>query len=200
MTTRTAPDHRAGLSHTSAVSDADGAAAPLFVVVSGRPGSGKSTVAAQLASALGLSLLAKDAIKQTLVDVLGAADVEASRALGRAARHVLTTVAATSTGAVLDSVWPPGDDAADPSAGALRALPGTVIEVHCDVAPELAAQRYRAREAGHVTFGPAADRGEAEQSRAGLAVAGGWPLLRVDTSAPVDVDALVARIRAVAGR
>jgi predicted kinase len=176
---------------------AGGASDPLFVVVSGRPGSGKSTIAAQLAAALGLSLLIKDAIKQALVDDLGAADLEASRTLGRAARHVLTTVAATGSGAVLDSVWPPDDTAAD----ALRALPGTIVEVHCQIAPQLAAQRYQTREAGSVTAGSDwAGRGEDEQAQAGLAVAGGWPVLGVDTSEPVDVDALVVRIRAVTAR
>jgi predicted kinase len=209
VTTRTAPDHGAGLSHTSAVphdagahgpgrtAEARGASDPLFVVVSGRPGSGKSTVAAQLASALGLSLLAKDAIKQTLVDVLGAPDVEASRELGRAARLVLTTVAASSTGAVLDSVWPPGDGAE----AALRTLPGRVVEVHCDIAPELAVQRYQARESQRGASAQVdAERGEDEQSRAGRAVAGGWPVLRVDTSVEVDAAALVARIWDVAAR
>jgi predicted kinase len=217
VTTRTAPAHGAGLGDTSAVGDGDGigrtadddAVSPhggsggspdrLFVVVSGRPGSGKSTVAAPLASALGLDLLVKDAIKQALVDVLGAADVETSRAFGRAARHVLITVAATSTGAVLDSVWPRDDGAPDGPAGALRALPGTVVEVHCHVPAHVAAQRWRVREAGVGAAGSfSADRGSHEQARAGQPVAGGWPVLRVDTSVPVDVAALVARIRAAA--
>ncbi len=180
------------------VSDQAGSG-PLFVVVSGRPGSGKSTLARQLATALGTNLLVKDTVKQALVDVLGAADVEASRELGRAARHVLTTVAATSTGAVLDSVWPAGHGLEDSTAhppDALRTLPGTVVEVHCDVAPELAAQRYRARKATRSVESGVAERSEEEQARAGQPVAGGWPVLRVDTSAEVDVPVLISRIRA----
>ena len=152
-------------------------------------------MAALLAPALGLSLLAKDPIKQALADVLGAGDVEASRALGRAARRVLTTVAATSTGAVLDSVWPPDTG----SGQAVGALPGRVVEVHCDVAPELATQRYRARAAQPGAPGPAdVDRDEDEQARAGEPLAGGWPLLRVDTTGEVDVGDLVERIRTAA--
>ena len=41
--------------------------APLFVVVSGPPGSGKSAVAEPLARELGLPLIAKDTIKEALM-------------------------------------------------------------------------------------------------------------------------------------
>src|SRR5262249_62157936 len=44
----------------------------LFVLVAGWPGSGKSTLAAALAPELGLPLLAKDEIKEALMDALGA--------------------------------------------------------------------------------------------------------------------------------
>ena len=58
----------------------------LFVLVTGWPGSGKSTLAAALAPELGLPLLAKDEIKEALMDALGApATVADSQRLGRAA-------------------------------------------------------------------------------------------------------------------
>ena len=44
------------------------------VIVNGPPGSGKSTLAGPLAEALSLPLLAKDAVKETLLDQLGFAD------------------------------------------------------------------------------------------------------------------------------
>ena len=75
----------------------------MFVVVSGPPGSGKSTVAEPLARELGLPLIAKDTIKEALMDVLGAPDVEASKRLGAASIEVMVAVAAASpVGAVLD--------------------------------------------------------------------------------------------------
>src|SRR3954447_21418376 len=77
----------------------------VYVVVTGPPASGKTTLSRQLAAALGLPLLAKDVLKQGLIDVLGAPDVDASRALGRAAVAALLAVAADNEGAVLDSVW-----------------------------------------------------------------------------------------------
>ncbi|MBV9417187.1 MAG: AAA family ATPase, partial [Solirubrobacterales bacterium] len=74
----------------------------VFVLVAGPPGSGKSTLALPLASELRLPLLAKDAIKEALIEVLGApATLEDSRELGRASVMALLTVASTSPGAVL---------------------------------------------------------------------------------------------------
>jgi predicted kinase len=50
-----------------------------FVLVAGWPGSGKSTLAAALAAEPGLPLLAKDEIKEALVEGLG--PVPAARVL-----------------------------------------------------------------------------------------------------------------------
>ena len=44
---------------------------PMFVLVAGPPGSGKSSLAAPLAKELGLPLLAKDEIKEALMSELG---------------------------------------------------------------------------------------------------------------------------------
>jgi predicted kinase len=78
----------------------------LFVLVAGWPGSGKSTLAAALASRLGLPLLAKDEIKEALMDALGdPRTVADSRRLGRAAVLALLRVARTCPGAVMDSTW-----------------------------------------------------------------------------------------------
>jgi 2-phospho-L-lactate transferase/gluconeogenesis factor (CofD/UPF0052 family) len=44
---------------------------PLFVLIGGIPGSGKSTLAVALAAELRLPLLAKDEIKEALMDALG---------------------------------------------------------------------------------------------------------------------------------
>src|SRR5581483_9605379 len=66
---------------------------PLLALVTGAPGSGKTTLARRLASELRLPLLAKDDIKETLYDQLGAPDQAASQRLGLAALTLLRQTA-----------------------------------------------------------------------------------------------------------
>jgi hypothetical protein len=68
----------------------------VFVVVSGRSASGKSTLAPALACELALPLFAKDTIKDALMSVLPVPDVEVSRQLGRGAVAVMLALAAGS--------------------------------------------------------------------------------------------------------
>lgn len=162
-----------------------------FVVVSGPPASGKSTLAPALAGELDLPLLAKDVVKDALVDVLGAADLPRSRELGRAAVQVLLAVAATAGRAVLESVW--HADARAP----LRALPGPTVEVFCRCDPDVLRSRFAARSASRGAGYLDRERSTAElwNAEVGSPVAGGWPVLEVDTGAAVDVPALAARCR-----
>lgn len=62
---------------------------PLLIIVSGPPASGKTTLARQLARELGLPLLYKDGIKETLFDSLGWRDREWSKKLGLATYRLL---------------------------------------------------------------------------------------------------------------
>jgi predicted kinase len=64
-----------------------------LVLVSGAPGSGKTTLARMLAEDLGMALLSKDTIKEALGDTLGAESVERSQELGRASVVVLYALA-----------------------------------------------------------------------------------------------------------
>jgi predicted kinase len=65
-----------------------------FVVVSGPPASGKTTLARAIVPALGLPLIAKDTIKQALMTVLPVPDIETSRIVGTASVAALLAVAA----------------------------------------------------------------------------------------------------------
>jgi predicted kinase len=167
----------------------------VFVVVSGPPASGKTTLSGAIAPVLGLPLIAKDTIKQALMTVLPVPDVAASRVLGRASVAALLAVAAESGGAVLESVW--HRYAVDE----LRRLPGAVVEVFCRCDPAVAASRYASRagsrDAGH--FDASRETGEVWNDEVGRPVAGGWPVIDVDTARPVDLQAVVAAIRAAAG-
>ena len=168
-----------------------------FVVVSGPPASGKSTLAPLLAQQLELPLLAKDTIKDALITALGADDVEASRRLGRASVAVLYALAAASpVGAVLETVLFRSVASAE-----LRRLPGTVIEVFCCCDRDTALRRYRqragTRHAGH--FDAQRTVEELWNTDNAEPVAGGWPVLEVDTTRTVGLDRLVNRIRATLG-
>ena len=164
-----------------------------YVIVSGPPASGKSSLAPALATALDLPLLAKDVVKDALVDVLGAPDLSRSRELGRAAVHALLAVAGTARCGVLEGVW------FDRSRAPLAALPGPLVEVFCRCPPDVLQARYRARSTGRGAgyFDLERDPDELWNSEVGTPVAGGWPVLEVDTSLPVDIPALAGRISAV---
>ena len=73
--------------------------APLLVVVTGHPATGKTTVAEQLASALGLPAFHKDVIKESLADTVGFTDRASSQRLGHAATVLLYDVADRLLGA-----------------------------------------------------------------------------------------------------
>jgi predicted kinase len=163
----------------------------VFVLVAGPPGSGKSTVAAPLASALSLPLLAKDAIKDALIEVLGApATVEDSRELGRASVMAMLTVARTSPGAVLDSTFYPY------TLPHLRALPGQLIEVRCVCPRPVVDARYGARSASRARGYFDSERPAEELwNEHHLAPTGLGPLIEVDTTDQVDVAAVAARVR-----
>ena len=160
-------------------------------MVSGPPGAGKSTLARPIAEQLRLPHIAKDAIKEALMDVLGyPATVQESRTLGRAAVMAMLNVAASSqAGAVLDSTFFPY---AFPR---LRSLPGSLVEVHCRCPRAVAVARYTARSptrhAGHLDAERQPDELWNEQNTRPTGIA---PAIVVDTTAPVDVAAVVRQI------
>jgi predicted kinase len=164
----------------------------LFVVVSGAPGSGKSTIARELAPRLGLPLLMKDTIKEALGDVLGARDLEESKRLGAATMEVLLALARDNAGAVIESTWH-----REFALEQLERLPRPIVEVYCDVPPEVARDRYVARTG---TRHPVHFDKEQGSNLAGWIerhpqfVGGDWPLIRVDTTRPVDIDALAQQV------
>lgn len=64
-----------------------------LLVITGLPASGKTTLAQQLSQRYGAPLIAKDAIKEPLLDVLGAKDATESRRLSNASFAVMFALA-----------------------------------------------------------------------------------------------------------
>jgi predicted kinase len=172
----------------------DPAASPArrVVLVSGAPGSGKTTLAVPLAAELGFALLSKDRIKETLHDAFGApaSDLAWSNRLGAAAIELLWALAADAPAVVLEANFRPRH--AYQRISALSAHP---VEVNCVCPPELAARRYAERAAArhpvHVLTSLTLDM-LAEYDRP----VGAGELITVDTTAPVDVAELAGQVRA----
>ncbi|KDN22667.1 AAA family ATPase [Amycolatopsis rifamycinica] len=167
----------------------------LFVLVGGWPGAGKSTLAAALGPRLGLPVLAKDEIKEALVEELGLPrTVDESRRLGRAAVLAALRVARRCPGAVLDSTW------FGYTRPLVARLPGQVVEVRCVVPREIARARYYARaahrHAGHFDLA----RQETELWGDPVRPLGAGPLVEVDTTTEPDILAVVADVLRAAGR
>jgi predicted kinase len=115
-----------------------------IVLVSGPPGSGKTTLAVPLATRLGFAFIAKDDIKETMFSALGgvSGDAALSRRFGAAAMDVLWTLARRCPQVVLDSNFRP-----EFSVPQLKGLEASIVEVHCTCAPDELVQRITTRAA-----------------------------------------------------
>ncbi len=165
-----------------------------FVVVSGAPGVGKSTLAGPLAERLGLPLIGKDHIKETLHDHIPASAERAawSKILGGAAMELIWKLAGLAPAAVLEANFRPHSDY---ERGRLTALAAPLVEVYCRCPPELAAERYAARHAQRHPTHVSAEVSLQYLAEFDRPFSLG-PVIEVDTSGPVDIAALADAVRA----
>lgn len=170
-----------------------------FIVVTGLPASGKSTVGAAVAAALGLPLFDKDDILEALFESLGMGDSQWRMRLSRAADEVLRRQALQSRGAVLTSWWrhPLSQVQSGTSPDWLGSLPGELIELHCRCKPETAAERFFARErhAGHFDGSKSHHEVLAEFERfAAHGPLGIGRAIEIDTELRLDLGALLRQL------
>lgn len=168
------------------------------VVVSGAPGTGKSTLASVLAERLTLPLLSLDHIKEALADVLGLGDEVWSDRVGDAAAEVVFRLASSFPGGVAEGWW-----RRERRVRAVREFQGCT-EVFCSCDPALAEQRARTRrEARHPihrdVINPAQVDGLAAVARDVQPLGLGGALIEVDTTYAYDLDDLVARVSMAVG-
>jgi predicted kinase len=177
---------------------------PLLVIVSGPPGSGKTTIARELALRLQLPLVAKDDIKESLYDSLGWSDLEWSRKLGRAtweAMFVLMERFLTAgASAIFESNFYPEWHRERLTLLHERA-PYVLFEVYCIADPATLARRNneRDRHPGHHWSSGITPELAATWADANAPLDLGPHALRVDTSDPesFDLSGIIRRIEEV---
>jgi hypothetical protein len=125
-----------------------------FVVVSGLPGSGKTTLARRLVPLLHVPLIDKDDILERLYETRSIGDAAWRRVLSRESDQILQHDATTSNGAILVSFWRLSgmpEDSGTPCEW-LAALSDRIVHLHCVCDPDVAVQRFigRTRDPGHL--------------------------------------------------
>ena len=172
-----------------------------FVVISGLPGSGKTTLARRLAPALGLPLIDKDDILDRLFESRGIGDTHWRRALSRESDLILEREALASNGAVIAAFWRLAgmpEDSGTPTDW-LRDPSRAIVNVHCVCDPEIAASRFthRQRHAGHLDDSRSlAEITETFRSLARLPALQLGTRIDFDTTEEQELTILVAAIRA----
>ena len=188
----------------------DGNALPLVLIVCGAPGTGKATLARKLAPALGLPLIARDDLKESLFETLGWSTVEWSQQLGRATYELvyllIERLLEARCSLLVETPFDP--DWANPRFQALQARhPFQPAQVIPSTRADLLRQRYARRvdngdrHPGHVDrlrMGQF-DTEELGQRNRPLDLEG--PVLNIDTSdfAALDFEGLVRQLRTLRG-
>jgi predicted kinase len=163
-------------------------------VVTGPPGSGKTTVAALLRERLGLPLIAKDTLKETLGESLGTRSREDSQRLGSAVFEAMTLLVhellAHGVSLIVEGNF-------TERSTLLKSLPpARISQVHVSASPDVLRTRMIERE---THLHPVHYDREAADDVAARAAAGEWEplpldgtLLRIDTTVWPELDPLLS--------
>lgn len=117
---------------------------PALVLVTGPPGSGKTTIARDLADALALPLLEKDALKETIGGALGVTGREQSHRVGEAVFELMADLTHDLLRRGVSLVVEGNFTTRSRLASALP--PCRIVQVHVTAAPETLRDRIRSRD------------------------------------------------------
>ncbi|AMM20846.1 hypothetical protein AX769_12715 [Frondihabitans sp. PAMC 28766] len=167
--------------------------ATFAVVVNGAPASGKTTLSRILRAELDLPLVAKDAVKEALVEAVGAP--LPTRDLGGLSQDVVWRVVGMIDGPVLvESFWGTGRDEEFFARGLKVAGVTSGVEIWCEAPLEVLRERFTTRPR-HAVHDDANRMPEWEASARTARPISGFPVIRVDTTGPVDTAQLAAELR-----
>ena len=166
------------------------------ILVNGLPGAGKTTVARELSRRMMLPLLSKDVIKEATADVLGIdpTDDRSQRlwnnALGAAASETMWALLADAPGgAILESCWL-ANVRHLAKEGLRKSGAENPLEIWCEVPFDVARGRFEARHPRHPIHGELPVDADWELCRQFMEPLGLGPTLHIDTTGPVDLDAI----------
>jgi predicted kinase len=165
-----------------------------LVYVSGKLGAGKTSLAFPLAAELGYSLVTKDLVKETLHDALyvpgdGEIDRAWSQRLSAASFELPWMLAARAGDMVIEANFHPHSEY---ELDKLRGLGDHVVEVHCACPAEVAVARYNSRQRHEVHWLKTATLTAMDKYDRPVGVGS---LITVDTTRPVDVASVAAKVR-----
>ena len=171
-----------------------------FVILSGIPGCGKTTVGRALATHLEIPYVSKDDILESFLEDLESCNEKTRHRLSRSADQAFQARALNCEVAVLDSFWrhPLAETQSGTPSGWLISSEVHAVEVLCVCHPELAAMRFleRKRHIGHLdsAWNKASLVAQSQELMKSLPLGVGV-LIKIDTTDALELGQLTAKVK-----